>query len=184
MRLQETSINGLVIIQLEMYQDERGFFTERFKTSAFKSEGLPTTFVQDNHSRSRPGVLRGLHYQHSPGQGKLVGVTRGRIWDVVVDLREDSETFGSYHSIELSDTNGMLVWIPGGFAHGFYVMGDEPADVVYKTDVEYNATNESGIIWSDREVNIEWPDASPELSQRDLELPTFAEYRRNPVRWE
>jgi dTDP-4-dehydrorhamnose 3,5-epimerase len=178
-----TSINGLTVVELEAIRDERGFFTERYRSSDFGNSGLPTVFVQDNHSRSAPGVLRGIHYQHSPQQGKLVGVVRGRIWDVAVDLRPDSDTFGQSYGCELSDENGRMLWMPAGFGHGFVVIGDEPADVLYKATAEYNPAGEGGIIWSDPDLAIAWPVESPQLSLRDNELPTFLEYRQNPPEW-
>ncbi|MBV9240478.1 MAG: dTDP-4-dehydrorhamnose 3,5-epimerase family protein, partial [Acidobacteria bacterium] len=129
------------------------------------------------------GVLRGLHYQYEPAQGKLVGVTRGRIWDVAVDVRPDSATFGESYGCELSDLNGLLLWIPTGFAHGFCVIGDESADVLYKTTAEYDPSGEGGISWNDPDLAIDWPIANPRLSDRDRELPTFAAYRANPPAW-
>jgi len=175
---------GLALITRRVFGDERGFFIERFKASDFDGTAVPTSFPQINHSRSAPGVLRGLHYQYSPAQGKLVGVTRGRVWDVAVDLRPDSATFGQSYGVELSDVNGLLLWIPVGFAHGFCVIGDEPADVLYQTTAEYEPTTEGGIVWNDPDLAIEWPVSEPKLSQRDLKLPTFAEYRANPPEWQ
>ena len=131
-------LKGLALIELDIYGDQRGFFIERFQLTRFRKHGLPTRFVQDNHSRSAPGVLRGLHYQSNPPQGKLVGVTRGRIWDVAVDIRPDSPTYGRSFWVELSDMNGRLLWIPPGFAHGFCVLGDEPVDLLYKVNTTYN----------------------------------------------
>ena len=128
------ALSGLLLVELKLWCDERGFFAERFHVAGFEARGLPTTFVQDNHSRSMPGVLRGLHYQDAPPQGKLVGVVSGRIWDVVVDIRPESPTFGQHVGIELSDMNGRLVWIPPRFAHGFCVLSDV-------TDFEYKCTD-------------------------------------------
>ena len=176
-------IEGLALVKREIYGDERGFFSERFKASEFAAAGLPTKFVQDNHSRSAPGVLRGLHYQYSPAQGKLVGVTRGRIWDVAVDIRADSPTFGQSYGVELSDMNGLVLWMPAGFAHGFCVMGDEPADVLYKVTEEYNPAAEDGIMWNDPDLAINWPLDTPELSTRDRNLKSFAEYQAHPPVW-
>src|SRR3569832_2147525 len=119
MKVVQTELAGLLFIEVPLYRDDRGFFVERYQASRFQQAGLPTNFIQDNHSRSLPGVLRGLHYQYTPVQGKLVGVTRGRIWDVAVDLRADSPTFGKSFGIELSDEDGRQLWIPAGFAHGF-----------------------------------------------------------------
>lgn len=183
MRATRLEIEGLILVELNIRGDERGFFAERFKRSAFRELGLPGEFCQDNHSRSAHGVLRGLHYQADPPQGKLVGVTRGRIWDVAVDIRPHSPTFGRSHHLELSDMNGLMLWIPPGFAHGFCVVGGEPADVYYKVDADYNAATEGGIIWSDPELAIPWPIADPVVSNRDDALPSFAEYRARAVSW-
>ena len=167
---------GLVLIENVIRRDERGFFTERFHLQRFRESGVTATFVQDNHSRSAPGVLRGLHYQHTPAQGRLVGVVRGRVWDVVVDIRSASPTFGHHISLELSDTNGRLIWIPPGFAHGFCVVGDEPADMLYKVDAPYGPEGEGGIRWDDEQLGIDWPLAHPAVSTRDANLQSFAAY--------
>jgi dTDP-4-dehydrorhamnose 3,5-epimerase len=176
-------MEGLVLVELEIYGDERGFFAERFQAERFREHGLPTEFVQDNHSRSAPGVLRGLHYQHTPAQGKLMGVTRGRVWDVAVDIRPESPTYGRSVGMELSDMNGRMLWIPPGFAHGFCVIGDETADVLYKVDSLYNPGGEGGIAWSDPDLAVAWPVAQPTVSARDQQLPSFAEYRAHPIHW-
>lgn len=173
-------IDGVLTIQLRSFADERGFFIERFNADAFKAAGLPIDFCQDNHSRSKPGVIRGLHYQTDPAQGKLVGVIRGRIWDVAVDIRPDSPTFGQHVDVELSDENGRLIWMPPGIAHGFCVLGDEPADVLYKVDRPYNKQTEGGILWNDPDLAIAWPVAAPIVSARDRALPSLADYRREP----
>jgi len=146
---------------------------ERFHAADFRGLGLPVAFVQDNHSRSHPRVLRGLHYQDDPPQGKLVGVTRGRIWDVAVDVRPGSPTFAQSFALELNDTDGRLFWIPAGFAHGFCVLGDEPADVMYKVDAPYNPRTERGILWRDADLAIKWPVADPIVSDRDAAFPCF-----------
>ncbi|HKY04327.1 MAG TPA: dTDP-4-dehydrorhamnose 3,5-epimerase, partial [Blastocatellia bacterium] len=138
MKVTHLNPEGLMLVELVMMRDERGFFLERFQTDRFRENGLPADFVQDNHSRSVPGVLRGLHYQYDPPQGKLVGVARGAVWDVAVDVRANSPTYGRSFGIELSDANGRMLWVPPGFAHGFCVLGDEPADVLYKVDAHYN----------------------------------------------
>ena len=176
-------IDGLVLIQNVIHGDARGFFTERFCHARFESHGLPTTFVQDNHSRSSPGVVRGLHYQHSPAQGKLVGVVRGRAWDVTVDIRPGSPTYGRHVGIELSDTNGRLLWVPAGFAHGFCVLGDEPTDMLYKVTAPYAPEGEGGIRWSDPQLAIRWPIDQPAVSPRDAALPSFSEYAAHPPVW-
>lgn len=176
-------IPGVLTVKLRCFPDDRGFFIERFNANAFRDAGVPLAFVQDNHSRSKPGVIRGLHYQTDPAQGKLVGVIRGRIWDVVVDIRPDSPTFGQHFDVELSDENGTLLWIPAGLAHGFCVLGDEPADVLYKVDRQYNKHTEGGILWSDPDLAIDWPVKNPIVSDRDRELQSFAAYRQNPPAW-
>jgi dTDP-4-dehydrorhamnose 3,5-epimerase len=157
---------------------------ERCNLERFWELGLPTQFYQDNHSRSLPGVLRGLHYQRRPAQGKVVGVTRGRIWDVAVDLRTQSPTFGQSIGLELSDENGLALWIPPGFAHGFCVLGAEPADVFYKVDAPYNPAGEGGIRWNDADLAISWPMSDPIVSERDLHSESFAAYTAQAVVWE
>jgi dTDP-4-dehydrorhamnose 3,5-epimerase len=184
MKVTKCEIEGLLVIELNIYSDNRGFFIERFNLKEFQSLNLPVNFIQDNHSRSKAGVIRGLHAQYNPNQGKLVGVSRGRIWDVAVDIRKDSATFGKYFSIELSEDNGKLLWIPEGFAHGFCVIGDQPVDVLYKVTSLYNPKTEVGIIWNDPELNIKWPIAEPVLSERDQSMKSFAEYRKLPdIKW-
>jgi dTDP-4-dehydrorhamnose 3,5-epimerase len=172
---------GLVLVELVIHGDARGFFVERYQTARFHEAGLPANFIQDNHSRSAPGVLRGLHYQTNPVQGKLIGVTRGRIWDVTVDIRAGSPTFGKSCTVELSDLNGRLLWIPPGFAHGFCVLGEESADVIYKVDSPYNPAGEGGIQWNDPELAIPWPIQAPVVSARDQKLVPFATYKAQPA---
>jgi dTDP-4-dehydrorhamnose 3,5-epimerase len=169
---------GLVLISLKVYRDGRGFFVERYNQARFQALGLPTQFIQDNHSRSAPGVLRGLHFQEQPPQGKLIGVIRGCIWDVAVDLRSESPTLGQSFGSELNDVDGKLLWVPAGFGHGFCVLGDQPADVIYKVDVPYQPAGEGGIHWADPDLAIAWPIASPIVSERDQKLGSFAEYCR------
>lgn len=176
-------ISGLLLIELPVHGDQRGFFVERYREERFRDAGLPAHFIQDNHSRSSPGVLRGLHYQFDPPQGKLIGVVRGRIWDVAVDIRTDSPTFGRHVGFELSDMNGRLLWVPPGFAHGFCVLGDEPADVLYKVAAPYNPAGEGGIAWNDPELEVPWPITAPIVSARDETLPRFDRYKQKPVRW-
>ncbi len=179
--VKELSLPGLKRIELKIFRDERGFFTERYVEDRFQALGIPARFLQDNHSRSKPGVIRGLHYQSNPAQGKLVGVIRGRIWDVVVDLRRDSPTFGRWEGLELSDENGHLLWVPAGFAHGFCVLGDQDADVMYKVDAPYSPKTEGGIVYSDPDLKIDWPVRAPLVSPKDAALPGFLEYAKNPV---
>jgi dTDP-4-dehydrorhamnose 3,5-epimerase len=183
MKFTRLDIEGVVLVELDVKRDERGFFVERFQIERFREHGLPIAFAQENHSRSQPGILRGLHFQHTPAQGKLVGVTRGSIFDVAVDIRPDSPTFGQSVDFELSDVNGRLLWIPAGFAHGFCVLGDEPADVLYKADALYGPGGEGGIAWNDRELGVAWPISDPLVSDRDRTMPSFAAYRANPPRW-
>lgn len=184
MEVHNCKLAGLKLIQLKLFGDSRGFFVERFNQEKFAEAGLPTTFVQDNHSRSAPGILRGLHYQHSPAQGKLVGVVNGSILDVAVDIRPDSATYGQYEAVELSCKNAHLLWVPKGFAHGFCVLGDEPADVMYKVTGRYNAEGEGGIRYDDPDLAIDWPVKNPIISERDKTLASFKEYDINPPDWE
>lgn len=183
MEIQNCEIPGLRLVRLKMNGDSRGFFVERFHAARFAEAGLPTQFAQDNHSRSVPGILRGLHYQHTPAQGKLVGVVRGRVWDVAVDIRPQSPTFGRHFAVELSGDNGLLLWVPAGFAHGFCVLGDEPADMLYKVDAYYRAEGEGGIRHDDAELGIAWPVSRPAISARDAALPAWRDYRANPPAW-
>lgn len=179
MEIINTEIEGLKIVKLKVFGDDRGFFVEKFKFSEFEQNGLPTSFVQENHSRSMSGVVRGLHYQFDPPQGKLVGCTRGKIYDVAVDIRKDSKTFGQWVGVELD--RATLFWIPAGFAHGFSVIGNEDADMVYKiTDGEYNPQGEGGIMYNDEEFNIDWRVNSPVVSDRDRKQKSFDEYKKDP----
>lgn len=174
-------LEGLLLIELKLIKDSRGFFLERYNAEKFEELGLPETFVQINQSHSIPGVLRGLHYQHDPAQGKLVSVTRGRIWDVAVDIRKNSPTFGQYYGVELSEQNGLMFWIPPGFAHGFCVMGDESADMLYQLNAPYNPNGEGGIRFDDKNIGIRWPLKNPITSARDMQLMTLEEYEENPA---
>jgi dTDP-4-dehydrorhamnose 3,5-epimerase len=176
-------LSGVLTVELRRFVDERGFFVERYNERQFRDAGLPASFCQDNHSRSAPGVIRGLHFQTGPPQGKLVGVIRGRIWDVVVDIRPASPTFGSHLATELNDSDSRLLWIPAGFAHGFCVLGDDAADVLYKVDNPYNRETESGILWNDPDLAIAWPVPNPIVSERDRQLHSFAAYRQQPAVW-
>ena len=183
MKVSPVGLDGIRLVELNVHGDARGFFVERFQEARYREHGLPTRYVQDNHSRSSPRVLRGLHYQSDPAQGKLVGVVRGRIWDVVVDVRPDSPTFGKSYGVELSDMNGRLLWVPAGFAHGFCVLGEEPADVLYKVDSPYNPAGEGGIRWDDAELAVDWPVRDPVVSARDKSLGSFADYKARPPRF-
>jgi dTDP-4-dehydrorhamnose 3,5-epimerase len=180
MEVLPTPLDGVKLVQLKLHGDARGFFVERFNRDTFAAAGLPSDFVQDNHSRSAPGVVRGMHFQYAPPQGKLVGCMRGRIWDVAVDVRANSPTFGQYYGVELSDVNAKLLWVPAGFAHGFCVLGDEVADVFYKVTANYNPNGETGFRFDDPDVNIPWPIANPHVSARDAQASSFADYKKNP----
>lgn len=183
MDISNAPLEGLKIVKLKLHGDARGFFVERYQQSAFAKAGIDAVFVQDNHSRSAPNILRGLHYQHTPPQGKLVGVVRGAVWDVAVDIRPNSKTFGQHFGIELSDENATLLWIPAGFAHGFCVLGDGVADMFYKCSGEYNSAGEGGIRYDDPDLNIAWPIKHPIISARDEGQMSFAEYQKSPSVW-
>ena len=157
MRLCETPVEGLILIEPKIFGDSRGFFYESWNEKAFQEAiGQPIRFVQDNHSRSSKGVLRGLHYQRRQAQGKLVRVTAGRVWDVAVDIRVGSKTFGTWWGTELSDVNHRQLWIPEGMAHGFLVLSDY-ADFLYKTTDYWSPEWERSVLWNDPEIGIEWP---------------------------
>jgi dTDP-4-dehydrorhamnose 3,5-epimerase len=170
-----TRLDGLLLIAPTVHGDERGFFMETWREDAWKAAGVATEFVQDNHSRSRKGTLRGVHFQTSPGQGKLVRVARGIVYDVAVDLRRGSPTFGEWEAVELDDESHRQLWIPVGFGHGFCVLS-ETADFVYKCTAYYDAATEAGIRFDDPDVGIEWPDGIELIfSERDRTAPTLAE---------
>ena len=183
MQLIDEPLDGLKVIQLAVHGDARGFFVERYHSEKLAKLGITERFMQDNHSRSAPGILRGLHYQYDPPQGKLVGVTRGAVWDVAVDIRPNSPTFGMHHGVELSADNGRLFWIPAGFAHGFCVLGDEPADMLYKCSGLYHAQGEGGIRYDDPDLAVPWPIDNPIISARDEAQISFAEYQQAPPTW-
>ena len=176
-------IAGLKLIELRPFLDERGFFIEHYQAQKFAALGLPDTFLQDNHSRSKPHVIRGLHLQLNPAQGKFVKVIQGRILDVAVDLRPDSPTFKKHFAVELSCKNHKALWIPGGFAHGFCVLGDEPADVMYKVDAFYDAKSEKGIRFDDPELGIAWPLKDAIVSKKDLSLPWLKDTQVQSWQW-
>src|SRR3954454_243375 len=174
-QLVPTRLDGLVLLEPEVQGDERGFFSETWRADAWAAHDAPTAFVQHNHSRSRLGTLRGVHFQTSPGQGKLVRVARGTVYDVAVDLRRDSPTFGEWEAVELSDENHQQLWMPIGFGHGFCVLS-ETADFVYKCTACYDAATEAGIRFDDPDVGIEWPqDVELLYSERDRTAPTLAQ---------
>jgi dTDP-4-dehydrorhamnose 3,5-epimerase len=170
----ETKISDLVLLKAAAHSDERGFLLESFREDAWREAGIETGFVQDNHSRSSKGILRGLHFQTSPGQAKLVRCVRGAIWDVAVDLRRSSPTYRRWEGFELSDENHRQLFVPVGFAHGFCVLSDV-ADVAYKLSSYYDPQTEAGIRWDDPDVGIDWPVSEPSLSERDRDAPTLAD---------
>jgi dTDP-4-dehydrorhamnose 3,5-epimerase len=169
MKATPTTIPDVMMIEPRMFGDARGFFIESFNHQAFnEATGTNLNFVQDNHSRSAKGVLRGLHYQLQQPQGKLVRVVRGAVFDVAVDIRKSSPTFGQWVGVELSEDNHKQLWVPAGFAHGFVVLS-ETADFLYKTTDYYAPAHERCIAWDDPEIGIAWPDlgAAPALSVKD-----------------
>ena len=168
-------IPELILIKPEVFPDERGFFMETYKYSDFSAFSIKERFVQDNYSCSRKGVLRGLHYQRHPrAQGKLVQVVSGKIFDVAVDIRRDSPTYGKWVGLVLSAENKQMLYIPRGFAHGFCVLSEE-ARVIYKVTEEYSPQHDTGIIWNDPEIGIRWPVKEPIISIRDTALPLLKE---------
>jgi len=182
MKITDLPLSGLKLIELRLFPDERGYFTEWYQLQRLSQLGFERNFVQDNVSRSKPGVVRGLHYQRNPDQGKLVGAIRGRIWDVVVDIRASSPTFGKWFGVELSDQNGKLLWVPPGFAHGFCALGNEDVNVMYKVDSFYSPTGEGGIRFDDPELKITWPTENELIvSAKDRVMPTLADYEKKPV---
>jgi dTDP-4-dehydrorhamnose 3,5-epimerase len=170
----ETELEGLVVIEPDVHGDERGFLVETFRTETWRELGVDAEFVQDNQSRSGRGILRGLHFQTSPGQAKLVRCLRGRIFDAVVDLRRDSPTFGRWEGHELDDEAHRQLYIPVGLAHGFCVLS-ETADVTYRLSSYYDAATEAGIAWNDPDIGVAWPLDDPILSERDQAAPRLAE---------
>lgn len=170
MQVTPTAIPDVLIIEPKVFGDDRGFFMETWTKRVFEEIGISGEFVQDNHSKSQQGVLRGLHYQMQQPQGKLVRVLRGRVYDVAVDLRKSSPTFGQWVAEELSEENKRMLWVPPGFAHGFYVMSNE-AEFVYKCTDYYAPEHERSIVWNDDALCIDWPLAEgqvPLLSSKDM----------------
>ncbi|WP_045223019.1 dTDP-4-dehydrorhamnose 3,5-epimerase [Desulfonatronum thioautotrophicum] len=170
MNVQVTPLTGVLLITPKVFGDTRGFFLETFQTERYAEIGISAPFVQDNHSRSARGVLRGLHYQIERPQGKLVMVTKGSVFDVAVDIRKNSPTFGQWFGAELNDENHHQLYVPPGFAHGFCVLSDQ-ADFLYKCTEFYAPDLERSIIWNDPDIAINWPLESPSLSARDAQAP-------------
>lgn len=175
MKVQSTQIPGVLIVEPTVFGDDRGFFLESFNEREMRNIGIDAHFVQDNHSRSQRNVLRGLHYQISQPQGKLVRVVSGKVYDVAVDVRRDSQAFGKWVGVELSAENKRMLWMPPGLAHGFVVLSDS-ADFLYKATDYYAQEFERTILWNDPDLAIEWPLAGqPILSSRDAAAKTFRE---------
>lgn len=180
MKVTKFDIEGPILIEPKVLHDDRGFFTERFRSDLFRDLGITNNFIQDNYSLSNPGVLRGLHYQYNPPQGKLVTCMSGRIFDVAVDIRRKSRTFGKWISVELDANHPAWFWVPAGFAHGFCVLGHDPAGVLYKVDANWCRTGEQGLMWCDAEINISWPIKNPTISNKDEKLSSFRSYASDP----
>jgi len=178
----QTKIEGLYIVEPTVFGDDRGFFMETWNKKDFLEIGLDLEFVQDNHSKSKKGVLRGLHFQRKNSQGKLVRCIKGKVYDVAVDLRSNSKTFGKYYGIELTEENKLMFYIPEGFAHGYLALTEE-VEFLYKATNYYSPEYESGIIWNDEDINVEWPlkkygikEEDLILSEKDKKLQTFKQY--------
>lgn len=171
---EKQKIEDIILVKPTVYGDNRGFFMESYKKSEFIKNGIDVDFIQDNHSKSSRYVLRGLHYQAKPhAQAKLVRCVKGKIYDVAVDLRKTSKTFGQYVKVELSEENKQMLFIPKGFAHGFVVLSNE-AEIIYKSGQEYAPNSDRGVLWSDKDLNIDWEiDFEPILSEKDKIQPKF-----------
>jgi len=178
-KIESEHLNGLIVIKPQVFEDERGFFLESYRTDQFKELGLPTNFVQDNHSRSIKGVLRGLHFQWEPPMGKLMRVTFGSAFLVAVDIRKDSPTLGQWYGEVVSSENKKQIYAPAGFARGFYVLSDF-AEIQYKCTGLYNNKAESGFLWNDPEIGIKWPISDLTLSDKDKKAQSFADWLAKP----
>ena len=181
MKIIETTLPGVLLFEPEVFGDERGFFVETFRECWMREAGVEAAFVQDNHSRSGRGVLRGLHFQTYKPQGKLVRVGRGRVFDVAVDVRCESPNFGKWVGVELNDVNHRILWVPPGYAHGFCVLS-EWADFIYKCTTYYDPGSDAGIYWKDRDISIVWPEkldeGSMKISSKDNALPILSDLKR------
>jgi dTDP-4-dehydrorhamnose 3,5-epimerase len=173
----ETRLEGLVLVEPDVFADARGFFAETFRANVYRDLGIDVDFIQDNHSRSQRGAIRAFHFQVSPGQAKLVRAARGTVYDVAIDLRRDSPTYRQWEAFELSDTNHRQLFVPVGFAHGFCVTS-EVADFVYKVSNYYDPDTERGIAFDDPDIGVEWPVDEPLVSDRDRSNPRLAEIAR------
>ena len=177
--IESTHLNGLVVLRPQVFEDPRGFFLEAYRADQFRELGLPDRFVQDNHSRSARGVLRGLHFQWEPQMGKLMRVTVGAAFLVAVDIRKGSPSMGRWYGIEVSAENKLQVWAPAGFARGFCALS-EFAELQYKCTGIYNGEGESGIAWNDPEIGIDWPIERPILSEKDGHAQSLADWQARP----
>ena len=175
MKITETLLDGVIIIQPDIYKDERGYFFETFNKLSFKKYGEKYNFVQDNQSVSKKGVLRGLHFQRNHPQGKLVRCSKGSVFDVVVDINQKSNNFGKHFSVVLSEEKNNLLWIPPGYAHGFQALSDN-ACFQYKCTNYYYPEDQGGIIWNDNDLDISWPIIEPLVSEKDKLNPSLQEY--------
>ncbi len=175
MNVTPTSLPGVLVVEPRVFRDDRGYFLETWSESRYGPAGLPTVFRQDNLSHSMPGVIRGLHYQFPTPQGKLVGVALGEVFDVAVDIRVGSPTFGRWVGATLSAESGRQLYIPEGFAHGFLVLGEGPAVFTYKCTNGYDPAGQCSILWDDPDLAIDWPVASPLLSPKDADAPRLRE---------
>jgi dTDP-4-dehydrorhamnose 3,5-epimerase len=182
MRILPTRLAGLILIEPRVFGDGRGFLFESFRREPYRAAGIGVEFVQDNHSRSLRGTIRALHFQADPGQAKLVRVARGRAWDVALDIRRSSPTFGEWEAFELDDERNLQLFVPIGFAHGFCAMS-EVADFVYKIGSYYDPATERGIAWDDPDLGIPWPTDQPIVSERDRNNPTLAQIREELPAW-
>jgi dTDP-4-dehydrorhamnose 3,5-epimerase len=176
MEIIDLPLSGAKLIRPRVFRDTRGFFFESYSEARYRQAGMSEVWVQDNHSSSVQGTLRGLHYQSTPGQAKLVRVTRGRIFDAIVDIRPGSPTFGKWHGEEIDAEQHCQIYIPIGFAHGFAVLS-EVAEVQYKVSNPYDGAHECAIRWNDPEIGLAWPIAAPILSERDQTSESFAAYK-------
>ena len=175
MEIVKTQIDGVLLIKPKVWGDQRGFFVETWQKDRYEAAGITQPFVQDNHSKSSFGILRGLHFQKKRPQGKLVSVSLGRVFDVALDIRKESPTFGKWYGVELTQENQWQLWVEPGLAHGFVVTSDV-AHFHYKCTEFYCPEDEGAIRWDDPEIAINWPILDPELSKKDREAPSFKEY--------
>ncbi len=179
--IQQTNLKGVLLITLQIFRDQRGFFIESYNYQDFSAAGITETFVQDNHSKSQKGVLRGLHYQYPHPQGKLVRVLKGKIYDVIVDIRIGSPTYGKYFGVTLTEDSPLIIFVPIGFAHGFLVLEDY-TEILYKVTDLYHPKGDAGISWDDPDIGIAWPLKEtgilyPILSEKDRNLPALRDLK-------